>query len=75
MILLADSKKKAKIIKDDVYTYARPSKNAIKVNHFNKGDQITVYPLIEGWFELRPVDTDGIMNTEFIAESEIKFVK
>ncbi len=75
MIILADLKKKAIVKKNDVYSYARPSKNAIKVNQFNKGDEITVYPLIKGWLELRPVDTDGIMNTEFIAESEIKFVK
>ncbi|GIN69661.1 hypothetical protein J14TS2_01360 [Bacillus sp. J14TS2] len=72
---MVDSKKKAMIKNNDVYSYARPSKNAIKVNHFNEGDEITVYPLIKGWFELRPVDIDGIMNTEFIAESEISFVE
>ncbi|MBP1915465.1 hypothetical protein J2Z23_002446 [Lederbergia galactosidilyticus] len=66
---------KAIVKKNSVFSYARPSKKAIKVNQFNKNDEIIVYPLIKGWFELRPVDTDGIMNTEFIAESEIKFVK
>ncbi|WP_400243700.1 hypothetical protein AB3U99_21060 [Niallia sp. JL1B1071] len=63
--------KKVKTL-ENVTTYARPSVNAIKVNHYEKaGVELTVWPSIKGWFELRPVDFDGIMNTEFIQKKDI----
>ncbi|MFD1848655.1 hypothetical protein [Oceanobacillus bengalensis] len=70
---MANSSRKATVRNKEVCTYARPSKKAIIVKHYDKGVQLTVYPIIKGWYELRPVDVDGIMNTEFIEESEIKF--
>ncbi len=65
--------KKVKIIKKKVSTYARPSTNAIKINFYKKpGKEITVYSSVEGWYELRPRDTDGIMNTEFIQKIDVE---
>ncbi|GKU83790.1 hypothetical protein [Niallia sp. NCCP-28] len=59
--------------KENVTTYARPSTNAIQVNHYGEGEhELTVYPSVEGWYELRPVDYDGIMNTEFIQKKDVK---
>lgn len=60
-----------KVKRDAVMTYARPSLKAPKVNEYIKGQEITVYPSIKGWCELRPVDEDGIMNTEFIRYKDI----
>ncbi|RYL95277.1 hypothetical protein EWI07_01875 [Sporolactobacillus sp. THM7-4] len=62
---------KVKTIKDLVKTYARPSVHAIVVHTYSKGQELTVYPSVEGWYELRPVDTDGIMNTEFVRKSDV----
>ncbi|WP_141603619.1 hypothetical protein [Terrilactibacillus laevilacticus] len=65
--------KKVKTINKNVITYARPSTNAIVVNkHSKKGVELTVYPSIDGWYELRPVDFDGIMNTEFVQKADVK---
>ena len=65
--------KKVKTIKEEVTTYARPSVKAIKVNHYkNSGKELTVYPSVNGWYELRPVDTDGVMNTEFVQKIDVK---
>lgn len=62
-------------VKNHVKTYARPSINAIIVNdHPLAGKELTVYPSIEGWYELRPVDIDGVLNTEFVQKSDIKIV-
>jgi len=64
--------KKVKTL-DNVTTYARPSVNAIKVNHYEKaGAELKVWPSIKGWYELRPVDFDGIMNTEFVQIKDVK---
>lgn len=60
-------------LKDNVKTYARPSVNAIIVNeHPKAGKELIVYPSVQGWFELRPVDTDGVLNTEFVQKSDVK---
>ncbi|WP_078544328.1 hypothetical protein [Litchfieldia alkalitelluris] len=65
--------KKVKTISKQVKTYARPSEKAIVVNQYDEpGKELTVYPSIKGWYELRPVDFDGIMNTEFIKLEDVK---
>ncbi|MCJ8007978.1 hypothetical protein ACFFF5_14670 [Lederbergia wuyishanensis] len=68
-------KKKATIVRDNVSTFARPSVNSIVVNKYDKkGKELTLYPIEEGWYELRPVDHDGVMNTEFIQAKHIKII-
>ncbi|WEG13165.1 hypothetical protein PU629_02040 [Pullulanibacillus sp. KACC 23026] len=62
---------KMKTKKNDVITYARPSRNALVVNRYPKGTELTLYPSVKGWYELRPVDFDGIMNTEFIRAEDV----
>lgn len=65
---------KAKTNKSDVYTYARPSINSIVVHHYTEsGVELTIYPSVKGWYELRPVDTDGVMNTEFVQVSDVDY--
>lgn len=58
--------KKVKVKGNNIKSYARPSTNALVVKEYKTGDVITAYPSIEGWYELRPVDENGIMHTEFI---------
>lgn len=66
-------KKIVRTIHNQVKTYARPSLNAIVVNDYKKsGQELGVYPSIKGWYELRPKDTDGIMNTEFVQIKDVK---
>jgi len=57
--------------KRSVITFARPSVKAPEVNRYASGQALTVYPSIKDWYELRPVDDDGIMNTEFIRAKDI----
>jgi hypothetical protein len=65
--------KKVRTLRENVKTYARPSVNAKVVNeHINSGQELIVYPSVEGWFELRPVDTDGVMNTEFVQIRDVE---
>ncbi|MBT2678835.1 hypothetical protein J7E38_07445 [Bacillus sp. ISL-35] len=65
--------KKVRTLRENVKTYARPSVNAKVVNeHNNSGQELIVYPSVEGWFELRPVDTDGVMNTEFVQIRDVE---
>ncbi|WEG13167.1 hypothetical protein PU629_02050 [Pullulanibacillus sp. KACC 23026] len=63
---------KIKIRRASVTTYARPSEKALVVQHYTKGQNMRAYPSVKGWFELRPVDTDGIMNTEFIRTQDVR---
>jgi hypothetical protein len=61
-----------KVKRRSAMTYARPSVKAPEVNRYERGQELTVYPSIKGWCELRPVDDDGIMNTEFIRAKDIR---
>lgn len=74
MNTLVNSKLKVEVSSDAVKTYARPSKRAIIVNEYTKGAELTVYHFIKGWYELRPVDVDGIMNTEFISSEDVNLI-
>ena len=65
---------KARTNKHNVYTYARPSINSIVVQHLEEsGTELTIYPSIKGWYELRPVDVDGVMNTEFVQVNDVDY--
>jgi hypothetical protein len=64
--------KKVKTLSKNVKTYARPSTHAIVVQTIeDMGHQLTVYPSIKGWYELRPVDEDGVLRTEFIQMTDV----
>jgi hypothetical protein len=64
--------KKVKTLTKNVTTYARPSIHALKVQTFeDMGHLLTVYPSIKGWYELRPVDEEGVMRTEFVQITDV----
>ena len=57
-----------------VATYKRPSTKALQATTYNKrGEKITVYPSIEGWFEVRQVGTDGERYAEFIRKKDVRY--
>ncbi|MBN6885258.1 hypothetical protein ACUXCC_000393 [Cytobacillus horneckiae] len=65
--------KKVRVIKGNIKTYARPSVNSIVVNEYKQsGKELTVYPIVKDWYELRPVDFDGVLKTEFIQKSNVE---
>ncbi len=65
--------KKAKTKHASVVTYTRPSVKAIKAACYEKpGQEFTVYSSIEGWFELRRVNKDGIRCAEFIRREDVR---
>ncbi|KAF0824999.1 hypothetical protein V7200_10630 [Cytobacillus firmus] len=64
--------KKVVTLKDNVKTFARPSVNSIVVNEYSKsGKELIVYPSVDDWYELRPVDVDGVFNTEFVQKIDV----
>lgn len=64
--------KQVKTLNKNVMTYARPSTNAIVVQTIEDiGHTLTVYPSVKGWYELRPVDEEGVLRTEFVQEKDV----
>ncbi|WP_461198330.1 hypothetical protein [Enterococcus sp. N249-2] len=62
------------IVKKSCNTYRRPSRNAETLRQLKKDEQLEVYPLVEGWLELRPQTDEGTLYTEFVEKTNIKFV-
>jgi len=54
-------------------TYRRPSQNAEILRQLNKDQSMEVFPLVEGWMELRPQTEEGTLYTEFVEKSNLKF--
>lgn len=66
--------KTAKTRHAHVVTYKRPSTKAHQATTYNKrGEEIIVYPSIEGWFEVRQVGTDGERYAEFIRKKDVRY--
>jgi hypothetical protein len=56
----------------NVVTYLRPSVNAIKGTCYGKpGQELCLYPIIRGWFELRIPDEEGETHAEFVRWSDV----
>ena len=56
----------------NVVTYLRPSVNAIKGTCYEKrGQELCLYPLIRGWFEVRIPDEEGGTHAEFVRWSDV----
>lgn len=66
--------KTAKTRHAHVVTYRRPSTRALQASSYEKrGETLTVYPSVDGWFEVRKVDETGRRHAEFIQQKEVRY--
>lgn len=66
--------RKVKTKRPNVVTYTRPSMKAIPANQYERaGQELIVYPCINGWFELRGTNNDNLTTVEFIRRQDIRY--